>query len=549
MGGPLRVIPLGGLGEIGLNSMVIECGEDMILVDAGLLFPDAPLLGLDHIVPDFAYVRDNAARLRAVLLTHAHEDHVGALPYLLRDLRVPVYGAPFTVGVGRARVDEAAIESDFRVVGPGEPIRLSDNITAEAVRACHSVPDAYGFLIRTPAGTLFHTGDFKLDPDPPDGRPTDLERLARAGDEGVLCLFSDSTNSEIHDETGSERTVAAALQRLIAGAQGRVIVSMFASNVHRLQAAIDAAVRTGRRVALGGRSMARSVEVARRAGLLTAPDELFVALEAAAQLPPERTLILATGSQAEPRATLSLMLDEERAVRVQPGDLVILSARPIPGNERAVGGLIDQLTRAGARVVHGAADPSLHVSGHASQPQQRRMLEAVRPRNFVPIHGEVRHLHAHRQTAVEAGVPAAHILVARDGEVIEFGSGRVVRSGVAPAGRIQRDRYGEAPLRTEAIADRRKMAERGVVFASLVVDRSRRVIVAGPTLSGRGLNDLELTLLPRAAADARAFLEEVSHALYGDEAFLQDQLLLAVRRAFKQYTSKRPVVVPQVIWL
>jgi ribonuclease J len=552
MGAPLRVIPLGGLGEIGLNSMVIECGEDLVLVDAGLLFPDTPLLGVDFVVPDFAYVRDNAARLRAVLLTHAHEDHVGALPSLLhglRDLRVPVYGAPFTVGVARARVDEAGIESDFRIVGPGEPIRLSEHLTAEAVRSCHSVPDAYGYLIRTPAGTLFHTGDFKLDPDPPDGRPTDLERLHRAGDEGVLCLFSDSTNAEIHDETGSERTVAAALSRLIEGAEGRVIVSLFSSNVHRLQAVIGAAARAGRQVALGGRSMARNVDVARRHGLLTAPEGLLVSLEAAAALPPERALILATGSQAEPRSTLSLMLDEEREVRVRPGDLVILSARPIPGNERAVGALIDQLTQAGARVVHGAADPSLHVSGHASRPQQRRMLEAVRPRNFVPVHGEARHLHAHRQTALAAGVPPEHILVARDGEVIELGSGRVQRAGVAPAGRVLRDRYSETSVCVESVADRRKLAERGVVLASLVVDRSRRVILAGPALVGRGLNDLELALLPRAAEDARAFLAEVSPSLYGDEAFLQDQLLLAVRRAFKQHTAKRPVVVPQVVWL
>jgi ribonuclease J len=291
------------------------------------------------------------------------------------------------------------------------------------------------------------------------------------------------------------------------------------------------------------------VEVARKAGLLAAPDELFVPLESAASLPPEKTLILATGSQAEPRSTLSLMLDEERAVRVRPGDLVILSARPIPGNERAVGALIDQLTQAGARVVHGVADPTLHVSGHASRPQQRRMLEAVRPRNFVPIHGEVRHLHAHLQTALEAGVLPEHALVARDGEVLELGTGRVQRAGVAPAGRMMRDRYGEAALRVEAVADRRKLAERGVVFASLVVDRSRLTIVAGPALTGRGLNDVELAVLPRAAEEARRFLAEVSPSLYGDEAFLQDQLLLAVRRAFKQYTAKRPLVVPQVIWL
>ncbi|HZN93316.1 MAG TPA: ribonuclease J, partial [Myxococcales bacterium] len=548
MTAPLRVIPLGGLGEIGLNSMLIELGDEMILVDAGLLFPDSPLFGVDYLVPDFAYVRSQAHRLKAVLLTHAHEDHVGALQHLLRDVRAPVLGSPFTVGVGRARVDEAAIPAEFRSIGPGEPQRLSDLFTVEAVRVCHSVPDAYGYLIGTPAGTLVHSGDFKLDPDPPDGHPTDLTRLTRAGDEGVLCLFSDSTNSEIHVETGSEHAVGIRLHRAIAEAgPRRIIISLFASNVYRLQAVCAAAEKAGRKVALGGRSMERNVQIARREKLLDAPEDLFVPLEAAASLPKEKVVVLATGSQAEPRATLSLMLDENRAVHVQPGDLVILSARPIPGNERAVGALVDQLTDAGATVLHGSAQVSLHVSGHASKPQQRRLLEAVRPRSFVPIHGELRHLHAHCATAREVGLGPDHVLLARDGEVIEFDdAGRARRSGVAPAGRVLHDRFGEATLRPDAVTERRRMAELGAVFAAVVLDGPRG-IAAGPFLTGRGLNDVERAVMERAALDARAFLAEVSPELLNDDQFAADQLVLAVRRAYKQFTAKRPQVVPQVI--
>jgi ribonuclease J len=547
---PLRVIPLGGLGEIGLNSMLIELGDEMILVDAGLLFPDTPLLGVDYLVPDFAYLRANADRVKAVLLTHAHEDHVGALPHLLRDVRAPVLGAPFTVGVGRARVDEAAIPAEFRTIGPGEPQRLSDLFTIEAVRVCHSVPDAYGYVITTPLGTLVHSGDFKLDPDPPDGHPTDLTRLTRAGDEGVLCLFADSTNSEIHVETGSERAVAIRLHRAIAEAgPRRVIVSLFASNVYRLQAVCSAAEKAGRKVALGGRSMARNVDIARREKMLDAPDDLFVPLEAAASLPKDKVVILATGSQAEPRATLSLMLDENRAVHVQPGDLVVLSARPIPGNERSVGALVDQLTDAGATVLHGSAHPSLHVSGHASRPQQQRLLEAVRPRNFVPIHGELRHLHAHCATARETGLPPDHVLLARDGEVIEFDAGgRARRSGVAPAGRVIHDRFGESTLQPEAVLERRRMAELGVVCASVVLDGAGGAI-AGPFLTGRGLNDVERAVMAHAAERAREIFGEVSPRLLGDDQFAADQLVLAVRRAYKQFTTKRPQVVPQIIRL
>lgn len=548
---PLRIIPLGGLGEIGLNSMLIEAGEELLLVDAGLLFPDTPLLGVDYLVPDFAYVRSQAHRLKAVLLTHAHEDHVGALQHLLGGVKAPVLGSPFTVGVGRARVDEAGIPAEFRAIGPGEPQKLGDCFTVEAVRVCHSVPDAYGYLITTPLGTLVHSGDFKLDPDPPDGLPTDLPRLTRAGDEGVLCLMSDSTNSELHVETGSERAVAIRLHRAIAEAgPNRVIVSLFASNVHRLQAVCSAAERAGRRVALGGRSMERNIDLARQRGLLEAPDDLFIPLEAAAQLPRERVLILATGSQAEPRATLSLMLDENRKVHVQPGDLVILSARPIPGNERVVGALVDQLTDAGATVLHGSAQVSLHVSGHASKPQQRRLLEAVRPKSFIPIHGELRHLHAHCATAREAGLPKERVLLARDGEVIELDASGVPRkSGVAPAGRVLRDRYGEATLQPDAVTERRRMAELGTVFASLVLDGAGGGIAGGPYLTGRGLNDVERAVMASAAQDARAFLSEISAELLGDDQFAADQLVLAVRRAFRQYSAKRTAVVPQVIRL
>jgi len=543
----VRIVPLGGLGEIGLNCMAVEAGSELLLVDAGLLFPGEDMPGVDYAVPDFGYVRERAAGLRGVLLTHGHEDHVGALPALLRELPVPVYGTPFTLGLARQRLDELGIAADLREIEPGRPFPLGEAFSAEAVRTCHSTPDAVGYLIETPEGAVVHTGDYKVDPFPPDGRTTDLDRYREAGERGVACLFADSTNSEVVESTGSERTVAEALLRVMSKAEGRVVVSLFASNVVRLQAVLDASVKLGRRVALQGRAMLRNVELGRQLGLLHFPEDLIVPAEGAAHL--RALTLLSTGSQAEPRSGLFQLLDEGRPLRVGPEDLVILSSRAIPGNERAIAGLIDALSAAGAQVVHAGPIPDLHVSGHASPDQQRQLICAVRPAAFVPIHGELHHLAAQLATARSSGVSPERALLARDGDVIRLEQGRARIEGRVPAGRIYRDRFGQGAVTPEAIAERVRLAETGVVVASLAYDRSRGRIAGPPSLEGRGLSSEETAALAKAGGPVLEALAEVSPELLADDAFAREELARAVRKVFKSFSPKRPAVIPVIVKL
>lgn len=543
----LHVIPLGGLGEIGLNTMVVACQGEMLLIDAGLLFPTASQPGVDIIIPDFAYLRQHASQLKGVILTHGHEDHMGALPYLLEYLPVPVYATRFTLAMTRHRLEEMGIQADLREIEPRHPFQVGTVFTVEATRVTHTVPDAVGYIVRTPEGNLIHTGDFKLDPDPIDGLRTDLERWGELGDEGVLCLFSDSTNSEVTTETGSERVVEQTLDALFHGARGRIVVALFASNLHRVHTLLTLAEHTGRKVALQGRSMVRNVEMARELGYLKQPDSLFIPMEAIPSLPPEKVLVLSTGAQAEPRAGLSQLASGEGPFRLGPEDLVIVSARAIPGNERAVGGLLDQLHWFGARVVYAQVEPGVHVSGHASKPQQRRVLDLVRPQHFVPIHGEPRHLHRHLLTAREAGLPPERLLLARDGDRIVFEEGRGWLGDSVPAGRILRDRFGNGVVTPDTLQERLKMAETGLVVATVVIDRGSLGLMAGPQLSGQGLSLDEQVLLPRIAEEAQRLFLQLSQALRGDDALVREELTRAVRRAFKQYTAKRPPVVPVVV--
>ncbi|WP_164007340.1 ribonuclease J [Pyxidicoccus trucidator] len=543
----LHVIPLGGLGEIGLNSMVVACRGEMLLIDAGLMFPSAGMPGVDIIIPDFSHLKQNAAQLKGVLLTHGHEDHLGALPYLLNEVPVPVYGTRFTLAMARHRLSEMGLEADLREIEPREPFHVGTAFKVEASRVTHTVPDAVGFIIRTPEGTLIHTGDFKLDPDPIDGLRTDLERWGQAGEEGVLCLLSDSTNSELTEETGSERVVEQTFERLFTGATGRIIVALFSSNLHRVRHLLALAERLGRKVALQGRSMIRNVEMARELGYLDAPDSLFIHLDTVTQLPAHRVLVVTTGAQGEPRAGLSQLAAGDGPVRLDPGDLVVLSSRPIPGNERSVGALIDELQWRGARVAYAQLEPGVHVSGHASRPQQRRVLDLVKPRHFVPVHGEGRHLHRHLATAREAGLEPAQCLLAQDGDIVTFQEGRGRFSGSVPAGRVFKDRFGSGVVTPDTLQERVKLSETGMVAAVVVLQRDNQKLVAGPQLSGQGLSLDEQVMLPRVAQEARTLFEALSPQLRGDDALVREELTRAVRRAFKLYTSRRPLVVPMVV--
>ncbi|MFL5349802.1 MAG: ribonuclease J [Hyalangium sp.] len=543
----LHVIPLGGLGEIGLNSMVLACRGEMLLIDAGLLFPSEAAPGVDIIVPDFTHLRQNASQLKGIVLTHGHEDHVGALPYLLNEVPVPVYGTRFTLSMARGRLEELGVAADLREIEPRTPFTVGSVFNVEASRVTHTVPDAVGYIVRTPEGTVIHTGDFKLDPDPIDGLRTDLERWGEAGEQGVLCLLSDSTNSEFTNETGSERVVEQTFDRLFREAQGRIVVALFASNLHRVRTVLKLAEQLGRKVALQGRSMTRNVEMARQLGYLDVPESLFIPLDAAATLPPERLVLLSTGAQGEARAGLSQLAARNGPVRLEPGDMVILSSRPIPGNERPVGALLDQLHWTGARIVYAQVEPGVHVSGHASKPQQRRVLDIVKPRHFIPIHGELRHLHRHLATAREAGMAPEQLLLAQDGDLITFEEGRGRFTGSVPVGRIHKDLYSGGVVTPEALQERTKLAETGLVVAAVVIDRASLALMAGPQLSGHGLSLDEQVLLPRIANEARSLFLQLSPQLRGDDALVREEVTRSVRRAFKLFTAKRPLVVPMVV--
>lgn len=544
----LRVIPLGGLGEVGLNAMVFEHGNDMLLVDAGLMFPSADHPSVDIVIPDFSYIRENVSRLRGILLTHGHEDHIGALPFLLRDVKVPVYGTKFTLGLVEYRLQESNIKADLREIHPRERFSLTDTLSVEPIRVAHSMPDAVGFALGTPEGTVVHTGDFKIDETPIDGERTDLARLSELADEGVLCLFSDSTNAEVTNDTPSEKTVEDCFERIFAQAPGRVIVSMFASHLLRVQHLLTLSHRLGRRVVLLGRSMQRNVELAQRLGTLKVPEGLFISAEESSSLPQKRVTVVCTGAQAEPRAGLSqLLASDGRAVQLVRGDTVILSARPIPGNERAVTGLIDALLERGALLHYSALDPSVHVSGHASRNQQRRVVETVRPKHFVPIHGELHQLMAHGELARRAGVE--EILLSRDGDVLGFKSGKGQTIGRVPAGRIFASRNSGLPVDFETLEDRSLLNLTGVVAAAVVIERGSLRLVSGPHLSARGLTPGEDGHLGKVAQQARVLLEEVSVARRGDESFIRAQLMRAVREAFKKEFGRKLTVVPLVVYL
>jgi len=533
----LRVIPLGGLGEIGLNSMVFESGDALLLVDAGLMFPPPELPGVELVVPDFGYLRDAAAPLSAVLLTHAHEDHVGALPFLLRERPVPVYGTRLTLALVAERLEAMQIPADLREIHPGEPFSPAGDFQVEAFRVAHSIPDAVGFLLRTPEGTVVHTGDFKLDQTPLDGFPTDLPRLAALPDGEVMCLFSDSTNAEVEGATPSERVVAETLDRLLPAAGGRVVVSLFASHLHRVQHVLSLCARTGRRVVLAGRSLERSVEAAARAGRLVVPEGLLASPEVAEGLLPHHVCILATGAQGEPRAALSQLLQPE-------GDTVLLSSRPIPGNERAVSNLINGLLGAGAHVLHAGIEPGLHVSGHAARAQQRAMIEAVRPRHLVPIHGELRQLTAHVDLARQAGFGAEQVLLARDGDVLGFSGGQGAFWGRAHVGRVFESRVGGGDIAPEALSARSWLARAGVVAVALSISRDTGDYLGIPELVGRGLTRDEERVLEGAGRDLLPRLEELSRSVRGDDAFLREALIREVRHLFRERTGRRPVVLP-----
>jgi ribonuclease J len=545
----VRLIPLGGLGEIGLNMMLVESGDDLLAVDCGLMFPDDELPGIDHVIPNFSYVLARRDGFRGVLLTHGHEDHIGALPYLLREAPVPVYGTPMTLAlVGERLREHGLLESaDLRPMRPRDRFDLGP-FGIEPIRVTHSIVDGIGLAIQTPVGTIVHTGDFKLDPSPLDGETSDYRRFAELGDQEVLVLCSDSTNVDRPGHTRSESEVGQALGERFTRAAGRVIVATFASHIHRIQHVLTLAARHGRHVALLGMSMQKNVALAAELDYLHVPAGLLLPIEELAALPPERQVILSTGSQGEPNSALALMAaGEHKYVQVLPGDLVIISARVIPGHERTIGRVVNALYRLGAEVLY-EGNAFVHVSGHASQEDLKLMLNLTRPRYFIPVHGEYRHLLGHARLAASLGLGPDRVFLIENGTALEVTKTAARTVGGFPAGRVLVDGKSVGDVGAVVLRDRQLLADDGFVAVAVTVDRAGAV-VAGPEIATRGFVyvDESAELLEDVKRAVRGALAEGQPGAVFDREVAGARVRTAVRQLINQRFRRKPVVLPIIM--
>lgn len=485
---PVKIIPLGGLNEIGKNFTVIECSNDMFVIDCGLAFPDSEMPGVDIVIPDFSYVEKNQEKLRGVVLTHGHEDHIGGLPYFLKKFNVPVYGTRLTLGLVEGKLKEHGLLGTVKlnVVTPRQTVKLGC-MAVEFIRVNHSIPDAVGMAIHTPAGVLIHTGDFKVDYTPIEGGIIDLPRFAEFGNKGVLALMADSTNAERPGYTMSERKVGESFVKLFNKAEGkRIIIATFASNVHRVQQIINNAVTHGRKVAVSGRSMVNVISKGIELGYLKVPDGVLVDIDTISRYAPEKMVIVTTGSQGEPMSALTRMsANEHRNVTITPMDFIIISANPIPGNEKYVTKVVNDLMRLGAEVIYESMY-EVHVSGHACQEEQKLLLSITKPKFFIPVHGEYKHLMKHRDTALSVGIPESNIIIADIGNVIETDGVDMKITGQVPAGKVLVDGLGVGDVGAIVLRDRKHLAQDGLIIAVATIDRASGDILAGPDVVSRG---------------------------------------------------------------
>lgn len=546
----VRLIPLGGLGEIGLNMMVLEYGGDMVVIDAGLMFPEDYMLGVDMVIPDCSYLRQHKEKLRGIILTHGHEDHIGALPFVLRDFNAPVYGTPFTLALAQEKLaeHEGLGKMEFKRVRPRDVVEIGP-FEVEFIRTCHSIVDCTGLGIKTPAGIIVHTGDFKIDQAPAGGELTDLRKFAEYGERGVLALLSDSTNAEREGYTLSEREIGQRLEEIIRVSPGRVIVALFASNIQRIQQVMDIAVEYGRKVALVGRNIISNTRIARELGYLRLPPGGLIDIKKIDKYPPHELLIFTTGSQGEPLSALSLIAtDSHRDVEIRPGDTVILSSRFIPGNEKAITHMINHLCRRGANVIYEKIS-AIHVSGHGYREELRLMLNLIRPRYFIPIHGEYRHLVQHIQLAREVGIAEENLLLAEDGDVIHLADGRGEIVDRVEVGKVFVDGKGVGDVEDVVLRDRRQLAEDGMVIPVLVINEKTGEVVSGPDIITRGVIFAEKMpgVLEQAKGVVREALAAASPASKTDEIALEEEVRRALKRFFRKEMDRRPVIIPVII--
>ena len=545
----LRIIPLGGLGEIGKNMMVMEYADDIIIIDAGLMFPEEDMLGIDLVIPDISYLLEKRERIKGILITHGHEDHVGALPFLLPQLRVPVYSAKLTNGLISVKLKErkALSKANLKVIPPGGEVTLG-KFRIEFFPVCHSIPDSVGLIIHTPIGTVVHSGDFKLDYTPVSGEPTDMSRLAQLGAKGILLLLSDSTYAELQGYTPSERVVGETLGNIMANARGRVIVTTFSSLVSRIQQVIDAAAKHKRRVFIVGRGMTEIVRMALGLGYLNVPDGILARIDELKGMPHDKIVFITTGSQGEPTSALVRIANRDhRHVQIVPGDTVVISATPIPGNEALVNRTVDDLFKQGARVLYDKV-AQVHVHGHASQEELKLLLNVVKPKFFVPIHGEYRHLSLHAKLAQSIGIPEENTFVLEDGDVLEIGPavGRI--TGKVASGNVYVDGLSVGDIDSVVIRDRRMLSKDGIVMVIIAINRQTGKLVGRPDIVSRGFVDMkESRDMIEASRDLVAEALDHGRNRPADWGFINSKVRDVLYKYYYEQTKRRPMILPFMV--